>query len=255
MGLALELRGGWVWRNRLSSLTEHFAEPIRVNPSFVLMIPLIETKESWRGAGRPAEVTRFRVRFLTRAWFLMAICLLTTPVTGRAQVLRVEVSPQVGYFFFNGDSERDIEVNEDDLLYALRLGVVLPGGHWGIEGSTGLVRSQAPLPLDRERANSFYVGGAVLYHLVTSNRLTPFLAAGAEILDYDHSGAGDEARFNLVGGGGLKLEMSPRVALRLDGRLHAGPAEDRRVPDNPEFWLHHAEVAAGLTWKPPIFGE
>jgi hypothetical protein len=213
---------------------------------------------------RPRRLDERAARFLLprgrwsgiRVWLGLFALVATSAAAWTPASAQVEITPQIGYFIFNGDADRDIEVNDDAPIYALRIGVVFPGGRWGLEGSTGVVRSAAPPPDERDTAHSFYVGGAGLVHFTNASRATPFLAAGAEILDFDHSAAaiGDESRFNLVWGGGLKVDLSPHFAVRLDGRHHTGTTTDDRDAERREFRLNHFEIAAGLTWRPAVFG-
>jgi opacity protein-like surface antigen len=170
-----------------------------------------------------------------------------SPASGQVPV-HVEVTPQVGYFFFNGDRARDIEVNEDGVLYQMRFGVVL-SSHWGLEGSAGLVPSDFGEP-DGRGTRSYFVAGAGTYRFANSSVIAPLVSAGAELLDMDTSASGDQTNFALVWGAGLEVKVGRRTALRVDGRHHYFHLADQREPDEPDAWLNHFEIAAGLCWRP-----
>jgi hypothetical protein len=162
--------------------------------------------------------------------------------------VHVEVTPQVGYLWFNGDPDRGVEVNDDAVLWQLRLGVV-PASRWGVEGSLGVVATE----YDPEQADrhSFFLSGAVRHRFANRTPLTPFLAAGLELLAMDTSVTGDKSGLALVWGGGLEVATGRTVAVRLDVRQHhfrVEPAETES--DSESFWLDHYEVGLGIVWRP-----
>jgi hypothetical protein len=170
--------------------------------------------------------------------------------TARAQIpVHVEITPQLGYFFFNGDASRDLEVNDDGVLYQFRFGIVFPA-NWGFEGAFGIVWSDFPRPGPEHEERSFYISGSAVYHFENASRFTPLLAAGVENLDMDTSAGGNQGNVALVWGPGLKFELSSHAALRVDGRHHFNSVSDLRDPAEPDLWLNHLEVAAGFTWRP-----
>jgi opacity protein-like surface antigen len=173
---------------------------------------------------------------------------IASPVSAQVPV-HVEVTPQIGYFFFNGDRSRDIEVNDDGLLYQIKIGVIFPGS-WGLEGSAGLVASEFGTPDARRNTHSHFVGGAATYEFTNSSRFTPFVSAGAEMFDMDNTASGDQANIALVWGGGVKIKVSRHAAVRLEGRHHYYALSDLREAAEPDLWLSHFEGALGLAWRP-----
>lgn len=168
------------------------------------------------------------------------------PSFAGAQVpVHVQVVPQIGYMVFNG--EDDVEVNEDGVLYQLRLGVQFTK-HWSVEGSFGLTVSDFP-PEDDER-RSFFLQGTGVYAFSNPTRLTPFLAGGVEMLAMDTSLTGDKASLALVWGGGLDLAVSRRISLRVDGRQHHFRVNGEDEFADRSLWLDHFDVGVGIAWKP-----
>jgi hypothetical protein len=186
----------------------------------------------------------------------------------------VELAPTAGYWFGDTLSEGttgifDFDVTIDDApSYGLRLGYrFAPNG--ALEGHYGQVRADLVTGDDELFGGQQKVGEIDLTVAEIgvegsfgSARLVPFLAGGigAMWLDPDLSGASSDTRFVGNFGGGLKLFLSPQIALRFDARLHSvliGENDDRDCDDWDDWeewdcryndWLNFGELSLGLSF-------
>ena len=174
---------------------------------------------------------------------------VAAPSPARGQVpAHVEVIPTVGYFDLRGDADSGLFVNEDALAYQLRVGLVF-SGNWGIEGYGGIIPSHFGKELgERHSTTSYVLGGTGTYRFANESSFTPFVVAGAEIMDLDASDGEAEANPSLVYGAGLQLSTSRKLALRLEARGHHAQVTGRS--GDGDLWLDHFEYSLGLVWRP-----
>lgn len=148
---------------------------------------------------------------LTLTFFvLVLLTLLTTLSIADDQTGAVSVTPNVGWYFFEGNQRLD-----DGITYGINLGYSI-NKNWDIEGSFNYVNS------DRND-----IGGDVdgfiykldgLYNITTFGKLVPYLAAGVGgiTLNPDRGSAENDFLFNY--GAGLKYFITDNIALRGDVR-------------------------------------
>lgn len=221
--------------------------------------------------------------------FAMLAIGVSPPLSGQTPV-HVEIIPTVGYFDLRGDPSTDLFVNEDAVGYQMRAGLVF-GRHWGLEGYGGVIPSHFGAELGERRSSRSYVfGGTGTYRFANKSAFTPFLAAGAEIMDLDASDGEAEANPSIVYGGGLQIATGKKVAVRMEAKAHASKVTGRPCPPGPppgppprkggcgkgggpsgdvvladettptevvesaDFdqnpWLNHFEFSVGLVWRP-----
>lgn len=194
----------------------------------------------------------------------------------------VELTPMVGYWFGDALTQGTsnaipFDVTIDDApAYGLRLAYRL-SEHWALEGT--LVYENADLVTG---SGDIFEGSSKLgeMELTTgelgfevsfgSSRLVPFLAGGIGLMHLapDVPGLSSDTRFAANFGVGLKLFLTPELALRLDWRGHGvdvgGGDSDWDCDgwddccgcggcgywdcDYDDEWLGFSEVSLGLTF-------
>lgn len=186
----------------------------------------------------------------------------------------VELTPTAGYWFGDTMSEGttgifDFDVTIDEApAYGLRLGYRF-APNWAVEVYYGESRADLVTGEDELFEGQQKIGEIDLRTAEIgvegsfgSSRLVPFLAGGigAMRLDPDLSGASADTRFVGNFGGGLKLFLSPQIALRFDARIHSvliGDNDDRDCHDWDDWeewdcqyndWLTFGELALGLSF-------
>lgn len=179
---------------------------------------------------------------------ILALAAPAAPIHSQVPV-HLEVTPQVGYFFFDHRNDTSYVVNESGVLYQVRVGLLFPGD-WGLEASGGFVPSNLRDGEATRRVHSYFLAGAGTYHFLNPSPLIPFVTVGAEMLNLTTSVTDDQTNLSLVWGGGLELAVSPQASVRLDGRHHYSSLSDAPGPAEPDDWLSNFELAAGLSWKP-----
>lgn len=146
------------------------------------------------------------------------------PAHGTVKEGQFEISPFVGYHFFEGDQNL-----EDAVTYGIRFGYSFTP-HWAIEGAASMVNSnvddesivgtaegQFRSPIEDVDLTLYQLDA--LYHFRPNNRFSPYIVGGYGAVDYSPS-ISDKAMsaFNL--GIGAKYWVAENLALRLDVRNH-----------------------------------
>ncbi len=146
----------------------------------------------------------------------------------------VSVSPFGGYTFFDRDS--DLKSRPTG---GLRLGYNITE-NTAIEGSGAYTDTK--YDNGNGSTNVYRYGGELLYHFIPQTRFVPFLAAGLGGITYEgREGVANADRTDvmLTAGGGVKLFLADRFALRADGRNIFSFNDS----------LNHQEVTAGLDFQ------
>lgn len=155
---------------------------------------------------------------------LSAALTTSLPALADVQEGQIEVSPFVGYHFFESDQNL-----QDDLTYGVRLGYSFTP-HWAVEGAVSWVNSSVDdnsiIATDEGQFGS-PVGDVdlmlyqldALYHFRPDNKFSPYAVGGYGAADYSPSIADkDMSAFNL--GVGAKYWLSDNLALRFELRDH-----------------------------------
>ncbi|ABB30585.1 OmpA/MotB domain protein [Geobacter metallireducens RCH3] len=146
----------------------------------------------------------------------------------------LSVSPFGGYTFFDRDS--DLKSRPTG---GLRLGYNFTE-NVAVEGSGAYTDTK--YDNGNGSSNVYRYGAELLYHFIPQSRVVPFLAAGLGGITYEgREGVPDADRTDgiLTAGGGVKLFLVDRIALRADGR-NIFTFNDA---------LNHQEVTAGLDFQ------
>lgn len=155
---------------------------------------------------------------------LSAALSVSLPVHADVREDKIEVSPFVGYQFFESDQNL-----EDDLTYGVRLGYSITP-HWAIEGAVSWVNSsvddnsilgqdegQYRSPTDDVDLMLYQLDA--LYHFRPDHKFSPYVVGGYGAADYSPSMSDkDMSTFNL--GVGAKYWLADNLALRFEVRDH-----------------------------------
>jgi Outer membrane protein beta-barrel domain len=205
-----------------------------------------------------------------RRWLISLAVLAVAPLAwAQGTAGSVELTPTVGYWF--GDTLArgttgafDFDVTIDDSpSYGLRLAYRFTP-NWALE--TFLAHERADLVTGHKELFSGQSRIGTI-DLTTAeigvegsfghSRLVPFLGAaiGGMRLDPNLSGLSADNRFAASAGGGLKLFLSPQLAVRFDFRGHSVNVGNRQhdchwwdeCASNHD-WITFREVSLGLTF-------
>ncbi|SPD74082.1 conserved exported hypothetical protein [uncultured Desulfobacterium sp.] len=123
------------------------------------------------------------------------------------------ISPLVGGYFFEGNQDLD-----DELAVGVGLGYQIDE-HWGIEGVFNYVDTTFEDDGFDLGVDTYIYHIDALYHFMPSERLVPYLAAGAGGIIFDPRDEwNSDQDFAVNYGGGLKYFLTENVALRADVR-------------------------------------
>lgn len=184
----------------------------------------------------------------------IALSLVCWPASSHGQAL--EVAPFIGYRFGGGFFER-VTGQPVDLDGAPAVGAtvgVRVGDGLFVEGlfthqSARVTVPGGPFspPLPSRITVDHWQGGG-FQEFGHSSRVRPF-AGGSLGLTHYGDGTGDETRFTVGGGGGVKLMPSRHLGVRLDGRVFATFAYvDAQVRDcGPGLCL--SRIYADIVWQ------
>jgi len=122
----------------------------------------------------------------------------------------VVLNPQIGGYVFEGNQNIG-----NDATYGLGLGYNFTE-HWGIEGNFNFVDTESVSPSGDVKAYIYRLDG--LYHLMPGQKLVPYAAFGAGVINIngDVDDEGTEALLNY--GAGIKYFLTDNIALRGDVR-------------------------------------
>lgn len=181
------------------------------------------------------------------ALLMAGACIPFSGVDARAETRAesVEVSPFVGYNFF----ENDQNLKNRPLLGG-RVGYNF-SKHFGVETAvefietrvydktkTGLTEGQFGSPTDRVNLTYYHIDA--VYYFMPDSRFTPFFVAGLGRAHYSpKASAGDMTAFNV--GAGVKYSMTETIGLRLDVR-------DYIVTEVMQDTYHNLGAMAGITF-------
>lgn len=142
---------------------------------------------------------------------LMA-CLLCIAQTAPAEIRpgAITLSPSVGGYLFEGN-----QCLETDVLYGLALGYNFDE-HWATELGFNYIETESMRNGCDEDVYLYHADG--LYHFFPTERLVPFIAAGAGMIVYDPENKSRDKDFMLNYGVGAKYFLVDSVALRGDVR-------------------------------------
>jgi len=178
-----------------------------------------------RGARILQEARRTSLAHGTRLAFVMIAALVCSPAVAGAQALldAIEVTAFGGYRF-GGDFYEIATGRPVDQDGAPSFGVVVNfpfRGDTQIEALVTHQEARFTLPADprqwRVAVDHYQAGGLTEFG---GDRARPFVTGSLGLTRY--AAAGDsEIRFSAAAGGGVKLFPTPRVGLRLDGRVFA----------------------------------
>lgn len=142
----------------------------------------------------------------------LMVCLLCIAQTAPAEIRpgAVTLSPSVGGYVFEGN-----QCLEDEVAYGLALGYNFTE-HWATELGFNYVETESMRNGCDEDVYLYHIDG--LYHFMPSERLVPFIAAGAGAIVFDPENAGSDEDFMLNYGVGVKYFLFENVALRGDVR-------------------------------------
>lgn len=185
---------------------------------------------------------------MSRAALLVAACVVALPLSARAEIREgsIEVSPFVGYNFFENDQNL-----KDEPVFGGRFGYNFTK-HLGIEavmefiGSgvddqaiTGAREGQYRGPVHDVDLTFYHIDA--VYHFMPDNRLTPFVVAG---FGGAHSSpeisTKDMAAFNV--GVGAKYQLAENLALRVD-------LQDYMITEIAQETYHNVGATVGLTFS------
>ncbi len=153
----------------------------------------------------------------------LCLLLLLLPASARAE-RGIEITPfaglLVGGSFWDGASGDYLHV-AGSAGFGLVLGLLdTPRTHYELVYSfqrTGLRGGASDGSDRRDDLDIHYLHVGSTYEF-TRERFRPFISAGAGLTALDLDGGGSSAHFSLSLGGGVKIPLSDRVGLRLEGR-------------------------------------
>lgn len=174
-------------------------------------------KKSGSRASAPATIIPMTLLAVSAA-------LTTLPAHADVKEGQVEVSPFVGYHFFESDQNLD-----DDLTYGVRLSYSITP-HWAVEGAVSWVNSsvddnsiqghdegQFRSPMGDVDLMMYQLDA--LYHFRPDNKFSPYMVGGYGVTDYSPSISDDDmSTFNI--GVGAKYWLAENLALRVEVRDH-----------------------------------
>jgi hypothetical protein len=156
---------------------------------------------------------------------LLLLLLLNAPA---AWAQAVEISPFGGYRF-GGDPFEALAGHPLDIDYAPALGLTIDfplSGGMQVEGFFSHQRASVPVLIAGSSAGPSRLGISIDHWQVGGLqelgpwRARPFLTGTLGLTRYG-TGADNEVRFSVGGGGGVKLFPTSRLGIRLDGRVFA----------------------------------
>lgn len=162
-------------------------------------------------------------------WQIFIGVILAAPATAQEPLPRYELTPMIGYRI-GGDFEDDETGEEFDLDDSNALGITLniyakPEGQWEIlyarqsteVDTEGTIVGIPSVDMDVEYLQ---IGGAYLFD---GNRVQPFIALTLGLTHFDPQFADfdSENYFSVSFGGGIKLNPTGRIGVRLEGRVYS----------------------------------
>ncbi len=147
---------------------------------------------------------------LVTSVFTFLTLFMTSSIAGERQGA-ITVTPNIGWYFFEGDQKLD-----DGITSGINLGYSITK-NWGVEGSINYIDSDRKGFRDSEVTGYLYKLDA-LYNITKFGKLVPYLAAGAGGITLDPSKGNTETDFLLNYGAGLKYFITDDIALRGDVR-------------------------------------
>lgn len=210
---------------------------------------------------------------LAKVWVAVLLLAAAPMASAQGQAPAFELTPTAGYWYGDTLSEGttgifDFDVTIDDapsygvrLAYRFTPALALELSY--SDSTADMVTGEDELFGGEEKIGEIDVQVAeiALEGSFGTSRVVPFLAGGigAMRLEPRLSGATADTRFVGNVGGGLKLFLTPQLALRIDARLHSvlvGENEERNCDDWDDWedwdcryneWLNFVEVAAGIS--------
>ena len=142
---------------------------------------------------------------------LMA-CLLCIAQTAPAEIRpgAITLSPSVGGYVFEGN-----QCLENEVVYGLALGYNFDE-HWATELGFHYIETESMRNGCDEDVYLYHIDA--LYHFLPSEKLVPFIAAGAGVIVFDPENEGKDRDFMLNYGVGAKYFLADSVAIRGDVR-------------------------------------
>lgn len=151
-----------------------------------------------------------------------------------------------------GTGETTFEV-EDQVLFGGRLGYTAPFGLF-IQAEGDYTQPTLTTSAARLETDVLRYGGALGYNFQVAKPFQFFLVGGAGALRIEPAGMEAETRFSYNFGGGLRLFLTPALALRADVRDHVLPDAfiETRQALSPgvtiaEETTHNVEVTGGIS--------
>lgn len=199
-----------------------------------------------------------RSHLLDKLLAAAACLLLAAPVSGQEN-LDFELTPFAAYRI-DGEFEDDETGEEFDLDDSEAFGLILnirakPQGQWEIlyarqsteVDTAGTFVNSESIDLD---VHYFQLGGTYLYD---GDRVIPFIALtlGVTHFDPDLADLDSENNFSASFGAGIKMELSQRVGLRLEGRVYSTFLEsESRIFCSSSFGVGECLIeASGTTFR------
>ena len=164
--------------------------------------------------------------------FLLTVVLAPTVATAHVPPSSTELDWHVGFMDYG-------DVLDDDLLLGIYVARNISGG-WGLEGGFGLT------PGDEFKGYFAHANGVYNIKVPTWERFDPFLTAGVGLFAFSPEVGDSETNLAINFGGGAKLFMTPRLAIRGDIRDHMVFADDPVTGDNDT--TNNLQFSAGLTY-------
>jgi outer membrane protein OmpA-like peptidoglycan-associated protein len=189
---------------------------------------------------------------MLRSSALTLLLLSTLALAGVANAQPTNVQFEVGLyggaFFADQDHEyyEAIGFDQEPLQkvapdLGLRLGFY-PLAYVGVEGEAGMVLGETRS--SKESADLYAVRGSVVAQFPA--RVTPFVLGGVGRYFMRSDALGDDEDTDFHVGVGAKFYVTPRLQVRLDGRLYRANRLSDGVTDNGG--VNHYGVMAGVAW-------
>lgn len=140
------------------------------------------------------------------------------------------IVPSVGYFSSDGNFDGSSRRNLDSNAYYYGLGIGFQFNQWvGLEASYFEIDAEskdARFDQDRIwRGTGTSIDGKnyrldAIFNMPTNSALTPYLALGAGVLEFDPQFSSSDEKASLNAGGGVKYALNRNLSLRGDLRVH-----------------------------------
>jgi opacity protein-like surface antigen len=119
----------------------------------------------------------------------------------------------------------------------------------GVEGEAGMVLGETLTT--EESADLYALRGSIVAQFPA--RITPFVLGGVGRFFMRSDALGDDEDTDFHAGAGVKLFVTPRLQIRLDGRLYRSNRHTDGVTDNGD--VNHYAATAGLAWAGDFVGK